>query len=107
MNIWRAEIVDSYFGSAVHVRAEPDGFVCTGAGFHPPGFAGNDIRIGGNARLVSFHVAENLDGIFGASLIWIQPVLTCVAKEKVEVANVFQKMKCKNRRNDKPLFFSG
>lgn len=67
----------AYFNSTIHVGSKPDRYADTGTGFRPPGFAGNVGRIGRDAGFTAFHVTEDSDGIFCASLIWIEPVLTC------------------------------
>lgn len=66
-----------YFSSTVHVGSKPDRIVGTGSGLGPPGFAGNIWGVCWDAGFTSFHVAEHSDGVFGASLVWIKPVITC------------------------------
>lgn len=70
------KLVAAYFDSSVDVGSEPDRFGGGGSGFGPPGFAGNAVWVGRDASLTSFHVAEDLDGILCASLVWINPVFT-------------------------------
>lgn len=67
----------AYFSSTIHVGSKPDRYADTGTGFCPPGFAGNDGRIGRDAGFTTFHITEDPDSVFCASLIWIEPVLTC------------------------------
>lgn len=86
---------DSYFSSAVDVCAKPDWFVGARAGFCPPGLPGNDGLTGGNACFIRFHVAENFDGIFCASLVWIQPVLPCVKNKKTRLQMFYKKIRRK------------
>lgn len=67
--------------SAVHCLAEPDVLaVLALAG--PPVLARDARRLGADAGFSCFHVAEDLDGIDGASLVGINPVLSCGSKKK-------------------------
>lgn len=67
----------SYSGSTVHVSSEPHGLAGAGAGLCPPGLFGNDGWIGRDAGFTAVHVTEDPDGIPGASLVGINPVISC------------------------------
>lgn len=66
----------SYSGSSVHVQSKPDGLAGAGTGLSPPGLLGDVGWTGRDARLTSFHVTEDPDGVPGAAAVWIDPVLT-------------------------------
>ena len=66
--------------SSIHGLSEPDVFaVLALAG--PPVLAWDAVGLGLDAGLSGLHVAEHLDGVDGASLIGIDPVLA-YRKEK-------------------------
>lgn len=62
--------------SSIHAFSEPDMFaVLALAG--PPVLARDAGRLGVDAGLPCLHVAEDLNSIYGAALIGINPVLSC------------------------------
>lgn len=81
-NPTKKNLKNSYSGSAVHVYSKPHRFVGGGSGFRPPGFAGEVVRIGRDASFPIFHIAEDLDGVLCAPLVWINPVLACIKRYK-------------------------
>lgn len=81
-NPTKKNLKNSYSGSAVHVYSKPHRFVGSGSGFRPPGFAGEVVRIGRDASFPIFHIAEDLDGVLCAPLVWINPVLACIKRYK-------------------------
>lgn len=85
-----------YLGATVHVSLEPDGFVVIGPWFRPPGFAGNVGWVGRDAGFTSLHIAEDPDGIFYASLVWINPVLTCMRNTSA-ITETVEKSKSNNQ----------
>lgn len=67
--------------SAIHRLTEPDVLaVLALAG--PPVLAWDAGRLGADAGFSCFHVAEDLDGIDGASLVGVNPVLSCGRRKK-------------------------
>ena len=62
--------------ATANVRSVPHWFVGSGSGFGPPGLAGDTGRVGGDAGLACFHVAEHLNGISAVPLVRIDPVVS-------------------------------
>lgn len=86
----------SYFTSTIDVGSEPDRYVGTGTGFCPPGFAGNGGWIGGDAGFTTFHITENPNSIFCASLIWVKPISTCFKDARKKITEKATNQKCLN-----------
>lgn len=78
LSLYKTQLLISYPGSTVHVSSKPDQFAGAGTGLCPPVFLGNVGWIGRDAGFTIFHITEDPDGVLCASLIWINPVLTCI-----------------------------
>lgn len=67
--------------TAINGLAEPD-VLAVVALAGPPVLAWDAGRLGMHATLASLHVAEHLDGIDGAALVRVNPVLACTANQR-------------------------
>lgn len=64
--------VVAYLSTAIDGLSEPDVLLSLGAS--EPVLVGNALRVGVDAGLTGGEVAEDLDGIIGASLVGVNPV---------------------------------
>lgn len=66
----------TYVEAPIDGLSKPDVFLLLGlAG--PPVLLGDAGRVGVDAGLTSVHVTENFNGIQGAALVRVDPVVTC------------------------------
>lgn len=67
--------------TAVNGLCEPDVLLVFGlAG--PPVLLGDAAGVGVDAGLARLHVAENFDGVQGAALVRVDPVVSCSGEDK-------------------------
>lgn len=86
---------DTYVETAIDGLCKPDVLLVFGlAG--PPVLLGNAAGVGVDTGLACLHVAENFDGVQGAALVRVNPVVSCSGEDKRGVNMRFWRSRAKS-----------